>query len=189
MIYKILLFFLHLYWSIIALQCCQFLLYNKVNQLYIYIYPHISSLLRLPPTLPILPLQVVTRHRADLPVLFGCFPLAIYFTFSSVRTGSHCTYYYAFFFNLVMLQKSFHVQKSIIILILPSIVQYSIVWTYHNLFNQSIDGHVSCSHTFWQTLFEAFPTILGPPYPAGDKSRILLRDTSIIVIKEKIFTF
>ena len=28
----------------------------KVNQLYIYIYPHISSLLRLPPTLPIPPL-------------------------------------------------------------------------------------------------------------------------------------
>ena len=33
-----------------------FLLYNKVNQLYVYIYPHISSLLRLPPTLPIPPL-------------------------------------------------------------------------------------------------------------------------------------
>ena len=32
---------------------CQFLPYNKVNQLYIYIYPHISTLLRLPPTLPI----------------------------------------------------------------------------------------------------------------------------------------
>ena len=29
---------------------CQFLLYNKVNQLYVYIYPHISSLLCLPPT-------------------------------------------------------------------------------------------------------------------------------------------
>ena len=29
-----------------------FLLYNKVNQLYIYIYPHISSLLRLPPSHP-----------------------------------------------------------------------------------------------------------------------------------------
>ena len=27
---------------------CQLLLYNKVNQLYIYLYPHISSLLRLP---------------------------------------------------------------------------------------------------------------------------------------------
>ena len=63
---------------------CQFLLYNKVNQLYIYIYPHISSLLRLPPTLPIPPLKVVTKHRADLPVLCGCFPLAIYFTFGSV---------------------------------------------------------------------------------------------------------
>ena len=63
---------------------CQFLLYNRVNQLYIYIHPHISSLLRLPPTLPIPPLQVVTKHQADLPVLRGCFPLAIYFTFGSV---------------------------------------------------------------------------------------------------------
>ena len=63
---------------------CQFLLYNKVNQLYIYIYPHISSLLRLPPTLAIPPLQVVTKHRADLPVLCSCFLLAIYFTFGSV---------------------------------------------------------------------------------------------------------
>ena len=65
---------------------CQFLLYNKVNQLYVYIYPHISSLLHLPPspTLPIPPLQVVTKHRADLPVLCGCFPLAFYFTFGSI---------------------------------------------------------------------------------------------------------
>ena len=61
---------------------CQFLLYNKMNQL--YIYPHISSLLHLPPTLPIPPLQVVTKHRADLPVLCSYFPLAIYFTFGSV---------------------------------------------------------------------------------------------------------
>ena len=63
---------------------CQFLLYNKVNQLYVYIYPHISSLLHLPPTLPIPPLQVVTKHRGDLPVLCSCFPQAIYFTFGSV---------------------------------------------------------------------------------------------------------
>ena len=63
---------------------CQFLLYNKVNQLYIYIYPHISSLLHLPLTLPIPPLQVVTKHQADLPVLCSCFPQAIYFIFDSV---------------------------------------------------------------------------------------------------------
>ena len=63
---------------------CQFLLYNKVNQLYVYIYPHIPSLLHLPPTLPIPPLQVDTKHRADLPVRCSCFPLAIYFTFDSV---------------------------------------------------------------------------------------------------------
>ena len=56
---------------------CQFLLYNKVNQLYINIYTHISSLLHLPPTLSIPPFQVDTKHRADLPVLCGCFPLAI----------------------------------------------------------------------------------------------------------------
>ena len=33
-----------------------FLLYNKVNHLYVYIYPHDPSLLCLPPTLPIPPL-------------------------------------------------------------------------------------------------------------------------------------
>ena len=64
-------------------KVCQFLLYNKVNQLYIYINPHISFLFCLPPTLHIPPIQVVTKHRADLPVLCGCFPLAIYFTFGS----------------------------------------------------------------------------------------------------------
>ena len=57
---------------------CQFLLYNKVNQLYIYIYPHISSLLCLSPSHPpIPPLQVVTKHGADFPLLCGCFPIAI----------------------------------------------------------------------------------------------------------------
>ena len=63
---------------------CQFLLYNKMNQPYAYIYPDISSLLRLPPTLPIPPCQVIAKHRADLPELCGCFPLAICFTFGSV---------------------------------------------------------------------------------------------------------
>ena len=62
----------------------QFLLYNKVNRLYVYIYPHIPSLLPLPPTLPISLLEVVTKHRTDLPVLCGCFPLGIYFTFGSI---------------------------------------------------------------------------------------------------------
>ena len=80
--------FLFFVTSLLEYNCittvCQFLLYNKVNQLYIYIYPHMSSLLRLRPTLPILPLQVITKHRADLPVLRGCFPLAIYFTFRTV---------------------------------------------------------------------------------------------------------
>ena len=73
--------FIFLLTSLLEYNCftmvCQFLLYNKLNQLYIYIYPHISSLLHLPPTLPIPPLQVVTKHQADLPVLCGCFPLSI----------------------------------------------------------------------------------------------------------------
>ena len=50
---------------------CSFLLYNKVNQLYIYIYPHISSLLCLPPSLPI-PL-VVTKHTE---LIYLCYAAA-----------------------------------------------------------------------------------------------------------------
>ena len=65
-------------------MACQFLLYNKENELYVYIYPHIPSLLCLPPTLPIPPLQVITKRWADLPVLCSCFPLANHFTFDSV---------------------------------------------------------------------------------------------------------
>ena len=39
-----------------------------------------------PPSSVSLPrLYVVTKHQADLPVLCGCFPLAIYFTFGSVH--------------------------------------------------------------------------------------------------------
>ena len=39
---------------------CWFLLYNKVNQLYAYIYPLIPSLLRLPP--PSLILTILSVH-------------------------------------------------------------------------------------------------------------------------------
>ena len=60
-----------------------------MNQIYVYIYPHIPSLLRLPPTLPIPVLYVDTKHWADLPVLCGCFPLAIFFTFGSVYVPCH----------------------------------------------------------------------------------------------------
>ena len=63
-------------WSIIALQCYYFMLYSKVNELYVYICP-------LPleppshPSSPTLPLQVITEHRAKLPVLQNSFPLII----------------------------------------------------------------------------------------------------------------
>ena len=60
---------------------CYFLLYKKVNQLYIYIYPHFSSLLRLPPSHPSRWSQ--STELISL-VLCGCFPLAIYFTFGRV---------------------------------------------------------------------------------------------------------
>ena len=92
---------------------CQFLLYNKVNQLYIYIYPHISSLLRLPPTLPIPPLQVVTKHRADLPVLCGCFPLAIYFTFGSAYISMPLSLHPSFSFPLPVSSSPFSTSASL----------------------------------------------------------------------------
>ena len=46
-------FFWHIFlkfvfnWSLIALQCCSFPLYNSMNQLYVYVYP---VLLSFPPT-------------------------------------------------------------------------------------------------------------------------------------------
>ena len=55
-----------------------------MNQLYVYIHPHISSLLCLPPTLPIPTPLGGHKTRSYLPVLCGCFPLAICFTFGSV---------------------------------------------------------------------------------------------------------
>ena len=88
LIFKVLLNLFIYLTSLLEYNCftmvCQFLLYNKVNQLYAYIYPHISSLLHLPATLPIPSLQVDTKHQADLPVQCCCFPLAIHFTFGSV---------------------------------------------------------------------------------------------------------
>ena len=77
-----------LYTSLLEYSCftmlCQFLLYNKVNQLHAYVYPHIPSLLHLPPTLLIPPHQVVAKHQADLREPCSCFPPAIHFTFGSV---------------------------------------------------------------------------------------------------------
>ena len=81
-------FFSFLNRSLLEYNCftilCWFLLYNKVNHPHAYICPHIPSLLSLPPILPIPPLYVIAKHRVDLPVLCGCFPLPSYFTFNSV---------------------------------------------------------------------------------------------------------
>ena len=57
---------------------------QKVNQLFVYMYLHIPSLLSLPPNLPIPRLQVVTKQGVELPELCSSFPIAIHFTFGSV---------------------------------------------------------------------------------------------------------
>ena len=60
---------------------CQFLRYNEVNQLYVYICP---LPLGPPSSAPTPSIQVITEHRAEFPVLYSRFPLAIYFTHGSV---------------------------------------------------------------------------------------------------------
>ena len=47
-------------------------------------YTHIPSPLILPPTPPIQPFQIITEHKAELPVLYSRFPLAVCFTHGSV---------------------------------------------------------------------------------------------------------
>ena len=75
---------MHSFFFLLEYNCftmsCQFLLYNEVNQLYVYRH---SPALDLPPP-PIPPIEVITEHRAELPVLYSRFPLAIYFTYGSV---------------------------------------------------------------------------------------------------------
>ena len=61
---------------------CQFVLYNEVNQLYIYVHP--LFLTSLPPP-PIPSIQVTTEHGAELLAEYNNFPLAICFTRGSVR--------------------------------------------------------------------------------------------------------
>ena len=92
---------------------CQFLLCNKVNQLYIDIYPHISSLLSLPPNLPTPPLQVVIKHGADLPALCGCFPLAIYFTFGSIYVNATLSPHRSLPFPLLVSSSPFSTSASL----------------------------------------------------------------------------
>ena len=114
----------------------QFLLYNKVNQLYIHIYPHISCLLPLPPTLPIPPLQVVTKHQADLPVLCSCFPLAIYFTFGSVYMSMPLSHFIPTYTPLPVSSSPFSMYASLF-LSCPQVLQ--------NLF--FLDSVYMCQHT------------------------------------------
>ena len=54
------------------------------------LYMYIPSLLRLPP-LPTLLLQVLTEHQAELPVSYGSFPLAIYFTHDNAYMSCTCS--------------------------------------------------------------------------------------------------
>ena len=79
-------FLKYLYCSIIALQWCVSFCYitKWISYTYTYVPISLASCISLLPTIPIPSLKVVTKHCADLPVLCGCFQLAIYFMFGSV---------------------------------------------------------------------------------------------------------
>ena len=72
-----LIFFFFSNWSILAFQCCvSFFCTVK----YSYKYTYTPSIRSLPPSNLILPIQVITEHLTELPMLYRRFPLAIYFT-------------------------------------------------------------------------------------------------------------
>ena len=60
---------------------CQFLLYNKVNQLYVYIYPHIPSLLHLPPP----SLSHPSRWSQSTEMISLCYVAAISSSFTRLK--------------------------------------------------------------------------------------------------------
>ena len=77
--------FLFFNWRIIALQCCAGFWHTThewVIILYIYVYIYPPSGASIPP--PILPLQGITKHQAELPVSYSSFPLVIYFKYDRV---------------------------------------------------------------------------------------------------------
>ena len=127
---------------------CQFLLYNKVNQLDIYIYSHISSLLHLPPTLPIPPPQLVTKHPADLPVLCGYFPLAIYFTFGSVYMSMPLSLCPSLPFPLRVSSSPFSMSVYLF-LSCPQVLQNHFFFS----FSFFLDSICMCQHTVFVFLF------------------------------------
>ena len=55
---------------------CQFLLYNKVHQLYIYICSHISSLLHLPPSRPPYPTPL-GGHQVTIEMMAKSVPSSV----------------------------------------------------------------------------------------------------------------
>ena len=127
--------FIYLNRSVLEYNCftilCQSLLHNKANQPYAYTCPHIPSLVSLPPILPIPPLQVTSKHRADLPVLCCCFPPANYFTFGSVYMSMLLSFRPSFPFPFPMSSSPFSMSTS-------SFLPYNQVHQYHFFFLASI---------------------------------------------------
>ena len=67
---------------------CQFLLYNKVNQLYIYICSHISSFLHLPPSHPPYP----SRWSQSTELISLCYAAAshqLFYIWQCIYTFDH----------------------------------------------------------------------------------------------------
>ena len=82
--------FIIFYWRIIALQCFVSFFCTTIYGIS-YTCTYIPSLLYLPPTSrPANPSRSSQSNRAELPVLYSSFPLAIYFT----QTCTHMLYYY-----------------------------------------------------------------------------------------------
>ena len=69
------------------MMSCQFLLNNEVNQQYVSVYslPAGSTPCPYPSTITVI--QVLTEHRAELPMLYSNFPLVIYFTHGGAHSS------------------------------------------------------------------------------------------------------
>ena len=130
---------------------CQFLLYNKVNHLYIYICPHISSLLHLPPFhSPYLTLLCGHKALSLSPYAMQLFPTSyIFYVWQCIYVHSTLSFCPSLLFPLPISTSPFSSRSASLFPSYPQVL-------HEHFFLHSI---YMCQHTVFVFLFLSYFTL------------------------------